>query len=44
MLQHWQDALAMVKTDLKDDSVVLVKGSNGIGLSNLVQAMTQESV
>ncbi len=39
----WQDALEMVKKDLNEDSVVLVKGSNGIGLGNLVHAMTQES-
>lgn len=39
----WQDALEMVKSDLKEESVVLVKGSNGIGLGNLVKAMTRES-
>ena len=39
----WQDALTMVKADLKDEAVVLVKGSNGVGLGNLVDAMTQES-
>lgn len=36
----WEDALEKVQQDLGQESVVLVKGSHGIGLGNLVQAMT----
>ncbi len=40
MVPHWKDALTVVRTRLSSESVVLVKGSRGIGLNNLVQELT----
>lgn len=42
----WQDAVKNLEKNLAQDSLVLVKGSHGMGLSNLVNAISepQESV
>jgi len=38
----WAAAVAALENKLKDESVVLVKGSNGVGLRNLVDAFTEK--
>lgn len=40
----WQEALALVQTYLTADSVLLVKGSHGMKLANLVEAISVEPV
>ncbi len=37
----WQDAKTVLETELNKDSIVLVKGSNGTGLYNLVDSLTK---
>lgn len=37
----WQDAVKSLENNLSQDSLVLVKGSNGVGLSNLVKAISE---
>lgn len=37
----WQDAVKELENNLGDDSLVLVKGSHGMGLSNLVNAISE---
>lgn len=38
----WSAAIEKLQTKLNDESVVLVKGSRGMGLSNLVDAFTEK--
>lgn len=35
----WQDAVSLVKPQLQESSLVLVKASHGVGLKNLVEAL-----
>lgn len=42
MVPTWSAAVAALEHKLKDESVVLVKGSNGVGLRNLVDAFTEK--
>lgn len=39
----WDVALAALKNDIEDGDTVLVKGSNGVGLSKLVSALLAQS-
>lgn len=41
---NWRDALVAVRETIRAGDLVLVKGSNSIGLSNLVAALTQAEV
>lgn len=40
-VKSWQEALPILEKETQDDSLILVKGSNGMGLKNLVNALTQ---
>ncbi len=42
-VRDWEDALEALKEELEDGDVVLVKGSNGVGLGKLVTALKEES-
>ena len=39
---NWQEAAKSLQNQMGEKSVVLVKGSNGVGLQNLVEQFTQE--
>ncbi len=41
--QDWQSALGALKDEIKDGDVVLVKGSNGVGLGKLVASLKRET-
>lgn len=41
LVAAWEDALALIKKSLAQESIVLVKGSNGVGLYNLVNHLTE---
>lgn len=41
IVPDWQAALTVLNLQLKEQAVVLVKGSNGIGLKNLVQEIAE---
>lgn len=36
----WQEALKLIKTKLDKDSTILIKGSNGVGLTNIVKEIS----
>ena len=40
VVSSWQEAVKQLEKELKEESVVLVKGSNNIGLANLVEALS----
>lgn len=40
-VDHWNDAMALLNTELSQQTVLLVKGSHDVGLRNLVEALTQ---
>ena len=42
-VRDWEAALEALKQELEDGDVVLVKGSNGVGLGKLVTALKEES-
>ena len=42
-VRDWEAALEALKEELEDGDVVLVKGSNGVGLGKLVAALKEES-
>lgn len=42
MVPDWNAAVKLLESKLDQESLVLVKGSNGVGLRNLVSAFTQE--
>ena len=42
-VRDWEAALEALKQELEDGDVVLVKGSNGVGLGKLVAALKEES-
>ena len=39
-VENWQEALDVIKENVRDESVLLVKGSRGIGLDNIVKSLT----
>ncbi|MBT3455725.1 UDP-N-acetylmuramoyl-tripeptide--D-alanyl-D-alanine ligase [bacterium] len=41
VVKTWKDAALHLKENVKDESVVLVKGSRGMGLDNLVRNLTE---
>lgn len=41
-VESWQEAIERLKYTLENDAVVLVKGSNGMKLSNIVSAFTDK--
>jgi UDP-N-acetylmuramyl pentapeptide synthase len=41
IVPDWQTALTVLNKHLSEQSVVLVKGSNGVGLKNLVQEVAE---
>ena len=42
-VRDWEAALEALKEELEDGDVVLVKGSNGVGLGKLVAALKEET-
>lgn len=38
----WQEAITCVRSELNSDTIVLVKGSRGVGLNNVVQLLTEK--
>jgi len=41
--RDWEFALDALKDEIEDGDVVLVKGSNGVGLGKLVAALKEET-
>lgn len=44
MVANWQEAVPYLQEKLALESIVLVKGSNGMGLSNLVQEFAEDKI
>lgn len=42
MVANWQEAITCLEGSLKEESLVLVKGSRGMGLSNVVTALASD--
>ncbi len=43
IVSTWEDAVERLKNKLDKESLIFVKGSHGIGLTNLVEEVTEKS-